>query len=346
MLVTFLEDGGQPASSVADRLVAFMEPAARSLDIAIYDLNLSPELEGRLEAALSAAQRRGVKVRLAYNSDHPAQLVYPPPSRTTPDALARLGVDTAAIPGVPDLMHQKYIVRDAGTASAAVWMGSTNWTTDSWTREENFFAAIDSADLAADYARDFDDLWAHRNVSASGHFDCDGHTLAVDGRQVPVRAFFAPGRGRAMSRAVADAIHAATRRVRICSPVITSAPVLAALSELPSTVDCRLVYDRTQMAQALRQWREADPLAWKARMFEAVMTAHPNASKVTTPYAPGSVHDYMHAKLTVADDIVIAGSYNLSHSGEMNAENVMEIRDTALAELFAGYVDRVFERYR
>ena len=33
----------------------------------------------------------------------------------------------------------------------------------------------------------------------------------------------------------------------------------------------------------------------------------------------------MHAKVTVADDVVFAGSFNLSRSGEMNAENVVEV---------------------
>ena len=49
--------------------------------------------------------------------------------------------------------------------------------------------------------------------------------------------------------------------------------------------------------------------------------------KRSTPYAPGSVHDYMHAKVTVADDVAFVGSFNLSHSGELNAENVLEIAD-------------------
>jgi phosphatidylserine/phosphatidylglycerophosphate/cardiolipin synthase-like enzyme len=53
----------------------------------------------------------------------------------------------------------------------------------------------------------------------------------------------------------------------------------------------------------------------------------------------------MHAKLTVADDLVFTGSYNLSHSGERNAENVLEIRDAELAERLAGWIDEVRGRY-
>jgi phosphatidylserine/phosphatidylglycerophosphate/cardiolipin synthase-like enzyme len=53
----------------------------------------------------------------------------------------------------------------------------------------------------------------------------------------------------------------------------------------------------------------------------------------------------MHAKLTVVDDVLFTGSYNLSRSGEQNAENVLEIEDAALAERLAGYVDEVRARY-
>jgi phosphatidylserine/phosphatidylglycerophosphate/cardiolipin synthase-like enzyme len=53
----------------------------------------------------------------------------------------------------------------------------------------------------------------------------------------------------------------------------------------------------------------------------------------------------MHAKVTVADDVVFAGSFNLSRSGELNAENVLELHDPALAERLAAYVDAVRARY-
>ena len=39
--VTFLQDGRQPAEQVARELAEFIGAAQRSLDIAIYDLNLA-----------------------------------------------------------------------------------------------------------------------------------------------------------------------------------------------------------------------------------------------------------------------------------------------------------------
>jgi phosphatidylserine/phosphatidylglycerophosphate/cardiolipin synthase-like enzyme len=53
----------------------------------------------------------------------------------------------------------------------------------------------------------------------------------------------------------------------------------------------------------------------------------------------------MHAKVTVCDDDVFIGSFNLSHSGEQNAENVLQIESRALADEMAAYVDSVRVRY-
>jgi phosphatidylserine/phosphatidylglycerophosphate/cardiolipin synthase-like enzyme len=71
----------------------------------------------------------------------------------------------------------------------------------------------------------------------------------------------------------------------------------------------------------------------------------PFSGKRSTPWEAGSVHDFMHAKITVADDTVFTGSFNLSRSGELNAENVLEIQDPALADRLAAFVDEVRGRY-
>ena len=53
----------------------------------------------------------------------------------------------------------------------------------------------------------------------------------------------------------------------------------------------------------------------------------------------------MHAKVTVADDTVFLGSFNLSRSGERNAENVLEIESPEHAERLAAYIDGVRRLY-
>jgi phosphatidylserine/phosphatidylglycerophosphate/cardiolipin synthase-like enzyme len=333
--VRTLTDGGQPAEETANALAEFVSAAKQTLEIAVYDFRLPQDLDEIVCGALVAAQKRGVAVRLAYNLDHAKNAPVPPPPITDPGAIEAQPFPTEAIPGVPDLMHHKYIVRDA----ASVWTGSTNWTADSWTREENVIVTVDSLGLAARYRADFEQLWTTRIVARSGKVD----TAPVDG----MRAWFCPGRGEKLAHRIAKAIGAASRRVRIASPVISSAPILGTLAQVASDgkVDLAGVVDATQIHEVLAQWHENGNAEWKAPLLRTSLTRAPFSGKVTTPYAPGSVHDYMHAKVTVADDTVFVGSFNLSHSGELNAENVLEFEDAHVAERLAGFVDEVRARY-
>jgi len=345
--VTFLQDGGQPAEQVAGELAGFVGAALRSLDIAIYDLNLRDGPADQVRAAVRAAAGRGVAVRLLYNVDFPNPIPVPPPSQADTAFIASLGVPTKPVSGVPDLMHHKYIVRDAATDAATVWTGSMNWTNDSWTREENVIVKIPSPALAAEYSRNFGELWETGRVEGSGKYDLAGVPVTFQDSQAKVHVFFAPGRGRQMAHLIADRIAHARRRIRVCSPVITAGVVLGTLGDLADRAhpEFKGVYDRTQMAEVLGQWRVDPHATWKGPAFQAVSAVLPFASKVTTPYTPNSVHDFMHAKITVVDNTVFTGSYNLSHAGEDNAENLLEVDSAPLADRFVEFVDAVFARY-
>ena len=316
-----------------------MSAAQHTLEIALYDLNLPDALAEIVGGALRAASARGVAVRLAYNVDHPGKVPVPAPPQTNPELVESLPFPTAAIPGVPDLMHHKYVIRDR----ASLWTGSTNWTADSWTREENVIVTLDSVELAARYLEDFEQLWSRRDVQHSGKVDSSPLTV----ESLPVRPWFCPGRGDRLAHRIAKAIGTATRRVRIASPVISSGPILGTLAQVVSDgkVDLAGVVDRTQVEEVLRQWHENGNATWKEPLLRTALSRAPFSGKHSTPYAPGSVHDYMHAKVTIADDTVFVGSFNLSHSGELNAENVLEIADAGLAERLAAFVDEIRGRY-
>jgi phosphatidylserine/phosphatidylglycerophosphate/cardiolipin synthase-like enzyme len=334
-----LSDGGQPAEAVAKRAAAFVAAARRTLDLALYDVRL-PGTAGEIVAgALREAGARGVAVRLLYNvdSERPPQL-HPPPA-TRPDVLAELPIEARAVPGIPDLMHHKYVVRDG----EAVWTGSANWTVDSWTRQENVLATVGAEVVAAAYLANFDELWQRQDVERSGRVE--PQVTEVEG--AAVRAWFTPGQGQDLSQAIAAAIGRARRRVRIASPVITSGPILATLAEIGASggVDVAGVVDEPQTDTVFAQWRENGASAWKIPLLATALTRLPFSGKRSTPWTPDSVHDFMHAKVTVADETVFLGSFNLSRSGEQNAENVLEIRDPELADRMAAFVDDVRGRY-
>ena len=103
--------------------------------------------------------------------------------------------------------------------------------------------------------------------------------------------------------------------------------------------------DGPQTRTVFHQWAENGHTAWKIPLLATALERLPFSGKRSTPWSPDSVHDFMHAKLTVADDTVFVGSFNLSRSGERNAENVLEIGDPSLADRMAAFVDEVRGRY-
>jgi phosphatidylserine/phosphatidylglycerophosphate/cardiolipin synthase-like enzyme len=329
------------------RITSFLDAATQSLDIAIYDLRLEADPATALLQSFEAARQRGVQVRLMFNQDHAQAIPVPPPPEidwTFIDRLKAAGVATKPVPGIPDLMHHKYVVRDAETPQAEVLSGSTNWTNDSWTREENVIFTVASRDLASAYSQDFQQLWDKPVVALSGRVTQGWVDLADS---TSVRVYFCPGRALKLVHAMSRSIASARRRIRVCSPVITSGPILGTLAEAiehPSA-DILGVYDATQMDEVQNQWSSQPTTSWKIQAFKSIVASARFGSKRSTPYAVGSVHDFMHAKILVADDYVYVGSFNLSHSGEMNAENVLQVESKAIADQCAAYVEQVAARY-
>ncbi len=278
-------------------------------------------------------------MRLLYNVAHPGPIPVPPPPESAPEAIEALPVETRGIAGIPDLMHHKFVVRDG----AAVWGGSTNWTDDSWSRQENVIVTVESPQIAYAYSLAFEQLWNRGDVAGTG--DVDPRPADADGARV--RAWFTPHHGEALSHRIAKHLGKARSRIRIASPVLTSGPILATLVEIVKERRCDLagVVDDTQVDQVFQQWQTNGVSAWKIPLLQSVLEGAPWSGKESIPWTPESVHNFMHAKIVVADDTVFVGSFNLSRSGERNAENVFEIQHADVADRLAAFVDEIRGRY-
>jgi phosphatidylserine/phosphatidylglycerophosphate/cardiolipin synthase-like enzyme len=330
-----LSDGGQEPAVIAHAVAAFIDASEWTVDYAQYDFKLGPETAAIVGDAIRRASARGVTQRFLFNVDFANPVPVPPPPEPDVQLIATLPVEGKAIAGIPDLMHHKFMIRD----SASVWTGSMNWTDDSWSRQENVIATVHSEAIAKAYDLDFGQLWQTGDVEKTGFVDprWDDHL---------VRAWFTPGHGDDLSARIAKIIRRAKRRVRICSPLITTGPVLGTLAQViaDGAVDVAGCVDATQVREVIQQWRSNLNVSWKLPLLQEVMRG-PFTGKVSTPYGDGTVHDFMHAKICVCDDTAFVGSFNLSRSGERNAENVLEINDAAIAEQLAAYVDNVRAKY-
>jgi hypothetical protein len=193
----------------------------------------------------------------------------------------------------------------------------------------------------AAYTKNFERLWAKQHTLRSGGTG-DEVMLRHETRIRPHFSPWPPHLSQLASSRIADA----DRRVRVVSPVVTSGAVLGTLAERVGRGRFNLdgAFDRTHMEQVQKEWSRVPHNRWKIEAWKAI--ASRLSGKVSTPYAPDAVHDYMHAKFIVADEHVVAGSYNLSKHGEVNAENVVHIVSEFQASRFVEFADTIASRYR
>ncbi len=350
------------AQRVADAFAHFVASAETSLDICIYDFRLDfDRVRQTIVDAINGAADRGVTVRIAYDKaqeseDGPILKQFrsaggdPAPVGTEHFLLARVDlhrdVQTRAVteeaidPG-SQIMHQKFMVKDGDAASAAVWTGSTNFTVDAWGLQENNILVIsDCPELAAAYRKDFQDLWDAKKVTGAGIGDQGSATVAGQA----IRYAFAPGEGKEIETLIATIISGATQRLRVASMVTSSQKILTALnSQIAAQRDFAGIYDLGETNNVESTWTRTGQTE-KVALLNAVSAAM--VAKHSLTYAPQNAHNFMHDKLVVADDTTVSGSFNFSLNATRNAENILVIEHSGLADLYADYIDDLAARYR
>ena len=190
------------------RLVRFINGAQRSLDLALYDLRLSPPLLSQLRQALTERAQAGVQVRICFDGDKPLRpdvtAGQDPAPPGTSAMVQSLGFPWRRIAGMK-LMHHKFIVRDR----TAVWTGSLNITDDAFTLMENNVVTIDSPETADFYALDFDEIWRRENFEGTGEIKTREVQLTYRGRAGKSAVMFSPGCGLEIDAEIARRIKSA-----------------------------------------------------------------------------------------------------------------------------------------
>ncbi|WP_211767188.1 phospholipase D-like domain-containing protein [Kutzneria sp. CA-103260] len=350
--ITFLRDtahGGPAAqpSRIAAQLAAFVGAARTSVHIAIYDFRLGDALAKPVVSALTEAAANGVDVRIAYDASKPATGFAtlgadPAPPGTAQWLHSRLGESKVGLRPVTtpsgQLMHDKYVVVDG----RRVWTGSTNFTDDAWTRQENNILRIDSTALAAAYEQDFEQLWESGDIRRTGVGDRGATTVGP----ATVSWSFAPGEGRAMDSDLVAMVSGVRDRLVIASMVITSHALLSALAKaVGAGVHLSGMVDAGQMGSIAHEWGRSKSAASAQALADWTTVSARLVGKRSTPYTPTGVHDFMHLKVLVSDDTVATGSYNFSANAEANAENQLRIAAPGIADEYAAFIATLVKAY-
>ncbi|HEX6388919.1 MAG TPA: phospholipase D-like domain-containing protein, partial [Solirubrobacteraceae bacterium] len=201
------------ADDLEQVIVAFIEGAKESLDIAVQELDSEV-----IAQALIDARWRGVSVRAFLEQDYllspklpkatprrneaPAdalrrvqweELRQPPERKTNRDiaaALLRSNIDFKSDYN-PAIFHQKFVIRDyRGRAmrTSALLTGSANWTQTDCHTNLNHVIVFHNAKVCAEYQREFDEI-------RGGSFGRRQHgnvPTATNIGGIPVKILFAP----------------------------------------------------------------------------------------------------------------------------------------------------------
>ncbi|MBO0683141.1 MAG: hypothetical protein J2P45_08305 [Candidatus Dormibacteraeota bacterium] len=126
--VSLLHDAGEAP------ITGFIQGAQRSLDCELYMVT-----DRDLADALGQAAGRSVRVRV----------ILEPKAGSTQLVQGKRGVDVVPPPQGVALDHTKSCVRDAGTASAEVLVGTANWSRSAVEKNADLVATLPGADPAA-----------------------------------------------------------------------------------------------------------------------------------------------------------------------------------------------------
>src|SRR3972149_1724840 len=179
--VYFTDPAGSAAEYHSDgpheALVQAIDRARLSVDVAVYDLDLSI-----ISTALLHAYRRGVTVRVVTESDNLDSVATKIPA-----------LREAGIPVIGDrregLMHNKFAVIDR----TEVWSGSMNYTANDAYRNNNNLIRIRSAKLAEDYTNEFNEMFEQDLFGADSRAATPHPRVNVNGTEIEV--YFSPDDG-------------------------------------------------------------------------------------------------------------------------------------------------------
>lgn len=358
----------------AGELANFIKGANKSLDIAIYSFNIKDkEAQQMIIDALNDRAENGVTVRLAYHQNEPrigasageslpflsekSEASQREDDESTQNFLSQLDprisassnvhtavnlpdslssdVSTEPIKGGGRLMHNKYIVRDAGTADASVWTGSTNWTDDAFGTQDNNIIQLKSKEVADVFAKNFQELWDNGDLTGTG---ADSHTTVKMGDST-VTIAFSPGDGDYIAGEIARRIAAADHNVHIASMDVSNSKIMKAIiKELGEGTNVDGVYDQSQMNVVIKAW-EKNNSTENLAMWEQIKP------HLIAKQGKG-VREMMHNKVVQVDDkVVVTGSFNFTSNATKNAENIVIVENPTVAKQFGKYINDLVIAY-
>ncbi len=291
---------------ILDALINVIDSSRKSLDIAIYELDLD-----EIGAALLRAKQRGVRVRMITDTD----------SLTTDKTLKDL--KKKEIPIVADkrnpIMHNKFMIVDG----QAVWTGSYNWTSNCTFRNNNNAIYIHSAELAKSYQAEFEEMFEDKKFGPTSADNTPYPEVIIEGTRIQV--CFAPE--DKCGDKVVQVIQKAQKSIRFMAFSFTHDQIGKALEKkVKAGVSVSGVFET----------RGSDT---EHSEYEVLKKMKADVWQDGNPYV-------MHHKVFIIDEaVVVMGSFNFSKNADTsNDENMLIIYNSNIAQQFLAEYQKILQQ--
>jgi phosphatidylserine/phosphatidylglycerophosphate/cardiolipin synthase-like enzyme len=305
----------EQANGVDDALIALIDSAQRTIDVAVYRLTHQPVIE-----ALRQACEHGVIVRLVTDQSSVEGF---PSAYSQLQSLPCLTLKTDASADVrgrfEHTMHHKFSVVDG----AVLWTGSLNWADREFFFDANNALIIRDERLARLFTTEFNEMFLRDRFGErkyDGRIFTQLRTYTVGSTSVGL--YFTPS--GAPQKIMRDAIRQAKENIQIAMFYFTDDLLMAELAAAHARgVKIEAVWD-------FRGWERFED-------SEIDDMLHLGIGVVDA--LPGLVH---HKFAVIDGKMVITGSTNWSDSGFFNNdENLLVLESSALAAQFSEHFERL-----
>jgi phosphatidylserine/phosphatidylglycerophosphate/cardiolipin synthase-like enzyme len=295
----------QESGGIEQAIIASIDAARLSVDVAIYSLSLR-----EVANALLRARDRGVAVRVVMESDNRENSV---PQALMDGGLPILGDRREG------LMHDKFVIIDR----SEVWTGSLNYTVTGVYEDNNNLVHLRSVKVAENYTTEFEEMYTDDLFGPDTLAATPNPSVTVDG--IRVETYFSPDDGVAAH--LVELLQGAQESIHFLAFSFTSDEIGQVMRDRAGAgVTVSGVMDDSQVKS--NQGTE----------FDAFVQAGLDVRRDGNP-------GLMHHKVIIIDrSIVITGSYNFTASAESrNDENLVIFFSPEIAELYLAEFERVFD---
>jgi phosphatidylserine/phosphatidylglycerophosphate/cardiolipin synthase-like enzyme len=298
--------GQRTTSPLLRAVLADIGTARKSVDLATFDFDI-PEIT----EALIRAKQRSIEVRVIVDSEN---LDTPEVSQQT-GQLQRAGIPVQFDHREP-FMHNKFMVVDRAVA----WTGSWNVTTNDLYRNNNNFLRFNNMLIAADYTREFEQMFASRFGTSKTSGTPYPHARVGDAN---VEIYFSPEDG--VAKYVVQRLKSARTSIHFMTFSYTADMISdAMIAKVKAGLPVRGVFERQNAGGS-----GADFTRLKQGGVDVL--------------EDGNCYILHHKVIVIDERIVITGSYNFTSSAEKdNDENLVIVDDPILAHAYLDEFEHVY----